>query len=318
MMPNALPIATACPPCRENRAGISLLEVLVACGILVVGLASLASLLPAAGARLAQAALEDRVGIAASNAYADVVNRGLIASELFTSGSKCCVFGDVLRQVPGLSTVTGSTMAIANGTLLDQRIDAQRGFSLEDELVYTSGTTGAGVASSFMNGGLGPREYRDNVCWGAMLAPATNVTNPSDLAGTNAILSIAIFRKENPPQLISGTIAPFPGLTTLSGSTSNMLMQIGNATAAEPIRKEYFPGCSFILALPRAGAAPTVRPAWVRITSSWMSPSGSFVALDYGSTNASDYVNVSGANRSLSAIVFDGLMRVDRYPVRLD
>jgi Tfp pilus assembly protein PilV len=72
---------------RSCRAGVTLLEVLVACGILVVGLASVASILPAAGTRLAQATLEDRAGTAAANAYADIVNRGLVAADIF--GSSC-------------------------------------------------------------------------------------------------------------------------------------------------------------------------------------------------------------------------------------
>lgn len=320
MMQHALRTGPA-SDAASHRRGISLLEVLVSCGILVVGLSSLAAVIPAAGSRLSQAAVEDRVGIAAANAYAEVVNRGLIASDLFTSGSRACVFGDVLRQTAGLSVVTGSSLAVANATVVNQRIDAQRGFALEDELVYSSGTAGAGINSSFLNGALGPREYRDNVCWGAMLAPFTNVASPGEFAGTSAVLSIAVFKKENPPQLISGTVAPFPGMTTLSGTTSNTLMQVGNATSADQIRKRFLPACSYILALPSADGlikVPPVRPAWVRINSSWTAASGSFITLDYGSANANDYVTVSGANRSLSAVIFDGLMRVDRYPVRLD
>jgi hypothetical protein len=41
--------------------------VLVACGVLVIGLASLASVMPAAGYRLAQATIEDRSGVAAAH-----------------------------------------------------------------------------------------------------------------------------------------------------------------------------------------------------------------------------------------------------------
>ncbi|MFM8985733.1 MAG: hypothetical protein ACKONH_06710, partial [Planctomycetia bacterium] len=80
---------------RESRAGLSLLEVLVACGILVIGLTSIAAILPAAGSRLTQASQADRGGTLAANAYAEMVNRGLIAADLFSSGTRACVFGRV-------------------------------------------------------------------------------------------------------------------------------------------------------------------------------------------------------------------------------
>ncbi|MBM4058212.1 MAG: hypothetical protein FJ275_08255, partial [Planctomycetes bacterium] len=52
------------------RAGMTLLEVLVACGILVMGLASVAAMLPAAGARLAEATAIDRAGTLSANCFA--------------------------------------------------------------------------------------------------------------------------------------------------------------------------------------------------------------------------------------------------------
>ena len=60
------------PVAKTARAGFSLLEVLVACGILVVGLASIAAILPAAGSRLSEAAAQDRAVAAAAVAMSEI------------------------------------------------------------------------------------------------------------------------------------------------------------------------------------------------------------------------------------------------------
>ncbi len=58
--------------CRE---GFTILEVLISAGIMVIGLACVASLLPAAAQRMSQAVSEDRAGTLAANAYADITAR---------------------------------------------------------------------------------------------------------------------------------------------------------------------------------------------------------------------------------------------------
>jgi hypothetical protein len=88
--------AHALPPpaaSRHPRAGLSLLEVLVAGGILAVGLASVSALLPAASTRLGQATQQDRAGVLAASARAECVNRGLVAADIFSSSTSACVFG---------------------------------------------------------------------------------------------------------------------------------------------------------------------------------------------------------------------------------
>ena len=75
-MTRSLPIA------KRARAGFSLLEVLVACGILVVGLASIAAILPAAGSRLSEAAAQDRAVAAAAVAMSEIRCRNLAARDI--------------------------------------------------------------------------------------------------------------------------------------------------------------------------------------------------------------------------------------------
>jgi hypothetical protein len=69
------------------RRGITLLEVLVACGILVFALSGIAAILPAAGSRLAESVAEDRAALLAANIYADLESSGLLTHTLFATST---------------------------------------------------------------------------------------------------------------------------------------------------------------------------------------------------------------------------------------
>lgn len=310
---NAISPLPMCPPPRDRagRDGITLLEVLVACGILVVGLAGIAAVLPAAGSRLAQASLEDRAGAAAANAYAEIVNRGLIAVDLFGSGTtKACVFGQSLPTLA--TTATASNFIVsATATVLQTRIDRTRGFQLEDELVYTVPTIADTPNNSFVSGVVGPREYRSGVCWGAMLAPAQYPAN----AGGIATLSIAVFKKPGNTKLLMLTGTPAPMFLYTTGSLRGI--------ADEADCKQFLTGCSSVLALPTTSNTP---PRWVKITSSWTNPGPgtpedatkrkSFVVLNLAALGSGTANLISSG--SMTVIGFENLIRVDQYPVPLE
>jgi hypothetical protein len=83
---------------------MSLLEVLVALGVLAGGLASVAALLPAAGARLADATAIDQAGALAANTQADLRIRNVLTASMFSGSSPQAV-------------VSGSTIfAFASGS----------------------------------------------------------------------------------------------------------------------------------------------------------------------------------------------------------
>lgn len=304
------------PPPAGSRAGFSLLEVLVACGILVIGLTSIAAILPAASSRLAEATAEDRAGTLAANAYAEAVARGLLSSDLFpasSSGTTCVVFGRVLT-INGTSTsIPGGKVALASGTTvsgtvlltqaqyiltaLSTRIDQARGFVLEDDLTYSIPTTGETPNNSFLNGGAGPREYKDGVCWGGMLTPTvlTGAVGP----GSVATLSLAVFKKSGDMQSLT--------LTPTSGLYAVAVPAVGPADAQT--RKKYAKGCSYLLVLP-TGAAPT----WQRINASW-TVTGSTVLT--GSTFLT-FTGTQSFPANTPAIGFEGLLRLDERTIVLD
>jgi len=284
------------PPPAVSRGGFSLLEVLVACGILVIGLTSIAAILPAASSRLAEATAEDRAGTLAANAYAEAVARGLLSSDIFpasSSGTTCVVFGRVLT-INGTSTsIPVGKVALASGTtvsgtVLFTRIDQARGFVLEDDLTYSIPTTGETPNNSFLNGGTGPREYKDGVCWGGMLTPTvlTGTVGP----GSVATLSLAVFKK-------SGSIQSLT-LTPTSGYYSVL-------PADAQTRKTYAKGCSYLLVLPTSAA-----PTWQRINASWTTVTGSTFLTFTGTQLFSGSTTL--------AIGFEGLLRLDERTIVLD
>ena len=82
------------------RTGITLLEVLVACGILVIGLASVAALLPAATSVLADATRIERAANLATNAVADLRFQGIPSATRFQGPVKTLVIGSMFPDIP--------------------------------------------------------------------------------------------------------------------------------------------------------------------------------------------------------------------------
>jgi len=288
-----------------GRAGITLLEVLVACGILVVGLASLASVMPAAGYRLAEATIEDRSGVAAANAYAEVMTRNLASADLFSDRTKACYLGaglDFTNAMFTTGTRASNVLASATPTLM-QRIDTTRGFVLEDDLVYLPPVTADTPTNSFVNANAGPREYRQGICWGALLAPARFPA----AAGGDGVLAIAIFKKPGDAKLI-----------TLAGTSGSPLFTYSSGAGMEAqdeqVRKQFLSGCSYVLALPLSAGTS---PRWLKITSSWTTPGpgATFVAIDTTSLGGVAAKFIAG--NGLDVIVFENLIRVDQFPATL-
>ena len=63
---------------HHNRAGITLLEVLISLGILSIGLASVVALIPAGGSQARKAQIEDRRGALGAASLNDIITRGLL------------------------------------------------------------------------------------------------------------------------------------------------------------------------------------------------------------------------------------------------
>jgi hypothetical protein len=301
---------------------MTLLEVLISCGVLVVGLASIASLLPAAGSRLGQAATEDRGGTLAANARTDAQARGLVAFDLFADPPKSIAFGKGMTSVPpdeqtlpqiSAAQPAAPQFAAPAPAVLNQRIDPLRGFVLEDEVVFTPPTTAETPVNGFVGG---QRDFKQGVCWGATLVPQP--LQPPAEAGSPAVLGIAVFRKDPTPRAIA--------LTQQSGGLYRITTPPPTPPATQPTpptaeneadMKRFLKSCSSVLV---PGTDSAKGPRWFRITASWrpaLDPvtnqrqnDGCYVAFA-----DSEFATFAGANPTV--IGFDNLIRVDQYNVIL-
>jgi hypothetical protein len=282
---------------RPAARGMTLLEVLISCGVLVVGLASIASLLPAAGSRLGQATTEDRGGTLAANARTDALARGLVAFDLFADPAKSIAFGKGMMTGTTLNAgLAAARFAAPVAATLNQRIDPPRGFVLEDEVLFTPPTTTETPLNDFLDG---RRVFKEGICWGATLVPQAFPAK----AGSPAVLGVAVFRREGQAEGIP--------LTTMSGGLYQM------TTLDEAKLKRFLKSCSSVLV---PGTDPAKGPRWFRITASWrpaLDPvtnqrqnDGCYVAFA-----DSEFATFAGANPTV--IGFDNLIRVDQYNVIL-
>lgn len=297
--------------CAQQRGGFSLLEVLVACGILVIGLTSVAAILPAAGARFAEAALYDRAAATANVGMSEVLLKNVASAKLFGTPpvqNVAVVFGEVLPKLvsgitplpTGLRAPKFSTAGVADAvdpttvfltSLFDMGTSPERrGFFLGDEVLYEAPTASAGTTDVYGTGGLpvrsvaanaaGVKAFKRGVCWGAMVTPYPWGVDPASM--TQARVTVAVFKS-------SGEIKQIP-LTLVSPGVYKM------TPANEATRKKFLAGCSWALALPSTGA-----PQWLAINSSWKSGAAAYVSFRESSLPSGSTLTVVG---------FEGLLNV--------
>ena len=245
------------PPRPVNRSGMSLLEVLVACGILVVGLASVAAMLPAAASRLSQASAQDRSVAAAQAALVEIEARQLLSRDLFVSGSAALVFGLGTPQAADLPNA-GTVLSRPVGAGFAQRMDNDpasdgRMYYVEDEVQYDL-AAGSAPTNSFASG---IRQFRRGVCWGAVVLPEPWGTGTASLNA--ARVGIAVFQKPGAPERFALT-------TVFSGSTPSAMFEAPGGSMDDATRKQYLKPCSYVLAIPPSNS---VAPRWLAIVSSW-------------------------------------------------
>ena len=274
-----------------NRAGMSLLEVLVALGVLAAGLASVAALLPAAGARLADATAIDQAGALAANTHADLRIRNVLTASMFSGSTPQAV-------------VSGSTIIeFATGTEIsvDTRLYPTISLTKVDVRLGVSGTT---------------TEVTDNgVCCGVMVVPVASTTTPIT-AGMPARVTVATFKQSTfQSQQIKLTAAT--GTASVLSGSNIAIFTPGSDAVADAVRKQFLGSCAWVLASSTSGTS-TSRPAWLQIGGSWTTtgstglPVGSYVSF-------SDPTAVGPllSGSTLSVYGFTHILRVDERPATL-
>lgn len=168
---------------RQRRTGMTLLEVLVASGVLVLGLAGVAALLAAASTVVSQTSSVDEMATLVANARAEILNRQLCSLQAFRSGTslpgvRTACFGELEQRLVSIAGIVSSATATAaplvahSGSCIAARIDgpevgAYRSFGSEDRLLY--GVDARGLPLPTIVGGNVTHDSLQRTCWGGLL-----------------------------------------------------------------------------------------------------------------------------------------------------
>ena len=208
------------------RHGITLLEVLISMGILTIGLASVAALIPAGRSQAVKAAIYDRGSTLASNAAADLITRGFLRTDELITTSGTTLSNRLLIYDPLFDGVWGPT-----DTFVSLRDDAATSGSSATELtVLPKGTTGVpsvvadilfrseddpiygvpdndpdappqpGWSTDAGGSGNGRRAFDGTYSFLASLETG-ELNAPFWLSGRQATLTIVVFRRRDPSTL---------------------------------------------------------------------------------------------------------------------
>jgi hypothetical protein len=229
-------VFTRTQPAHAPR-GITLLEVLIAMGILTIGLVSVAALVPAGRSQAMKAAIYDRSSTLAANAVADLVSRGFLRTEELmpaVPGPGGTFSQRILIYDPLTTSLWGPASAFV--TLRD---DAATAASSATQLAFApldvAGAAGVGIPAVAADivfrseddpifrmpdgdpdglpipdwtGGDGRHEFDGTYSYLATLQSGVQPPGPYWLSGRQATLTIAAFHRRDPntpPFALRGT-----------------------------------------------------------------------------------------------------------------
>lgn len=232
-----------------RRAGITLMEVLIAVGILAIGLSSVVALLPAGHSMAQRSFTTDQASIVAANAAADCVTLGFLRPECVTSAVPPLMYDPLGTNGGSLSTTMLKPLglfatSVAGGPRVAP-LNAYLARSRDDVVYNVPENPNQDVTNRFSAEGI--REYQGKFTWAALLTrPATSgiAPNTAFLPGDDAILTIVVFHQRDPNQGLvnlgtytagaGGLTLPNPGAPLIAGRQNRDLLRTGAVVALEP------------------------------------------------------------------------------------
>ena len=210
------------PSHSNNRRGITLLEVMIAIGILAIGLTSVMSLIPAGKSEASKAVVIDRAATIATNALADAVTYGLTRPDsIVVSGSgNVIVFDPVNTSFANAGAASLRTAGVlSSGTHQQANIAILRLVTQgRDDVVYTPPTNDDDPPSNqFTMAARGPsnvaapnlRAFDGRITCLISLAKIDAASTAALTAGDQARLSVIVFHNRD---------VMTPSATTVSGT----------------------------------------------------------------------------------------------------
>ena len=242
-------------PPRIPHRGITLMEVLIAIGILAIGLTSVVSLVPAGQSQAARAVVLDRAAATVANGLQDAVTYGLTRPDSVTfdlNGSRpVWVFDPAVQRDGGNNFLTGAVYPNAAGAQLKTAgIYAQASTPAGTPSWQVLQLLGQGRDDLFVSPGAGPddppvhrydangvRLFNGRMSCLFSVARADNTFLASPAAGDVAKLTVVAFHNRNlKPTAVSDLVA-----FATYDSTQNKLTGIG-VPAGRTLKEVIRPG----------------------------------------------------------------------------
>ena len=228
------------------RDGITLMEVLIAIGILAVGLSSVAALLPAGGSQAKKAVMADRASSLAANALADAITAGLTRPAALTmTGARVVI--DPLGD-PGLIGMTYATFKAGGvfGTGNDVSSIAIRNLfgQSRDDLIFNDPANEDALPTNLLTDGVRGFLGRTSCLW---VIEKTDGTSSAIEGGDLARLSVVLFHERD----VSSASA-----RALSGTINNSGVITVTLPSGRSLKDVFRPGTVVLRDAPDAPNAP--------------------------------------------------------------
>ena len=198
----------------HGPCGITLLEVLIAIGILSVGLASVVALIPAGHAQAARAVVLDRASLLAANVLADAATFGLLRSEgVRNGGSRPLVIDAASTSLPFTANGDLGPLGIYSTVLpsVGAPVAYENQFlQLRDDIIVTATAGPDDLPTNFFVDGARAFEGRMS----ALLCLQAGAS------GGPERMSVVVFHRRD------------PGFPTLTGTLSNGILVSSTSQAA--------------------------------------------------------------------------------------
>lgn len=229
-----------------NRAGITLMEVLISIGILSVGLASVIALIPAGGNEARRALIADRRGVLAANAMADAIARGMLNPAKWSPMPAAPPYRMALDPLGGAAFPASVTPIVLDNIAPGPA--AQGAFRGEDDVAYQQPPAGDEPATPVYLGGQ--RATTGAFSWLATLLPVGGPT----LRGY--LLSVVVFHNRQVPPSFPGPFAVTPISGPFTPSAEVQVTGLG-MTSLDGFRETFERGSPILIA-----GTPSDVPVW--------------------------------------------------------
>ena len=205
------------------------MEVLLAVGILAIGLSSVVALLPAGHSMAKRSFITDQASIIAANAAADFVTQGFLRPQSQQSANLPVMFDPLYNPAEknsvGVVKGFGGAVLKVDGALAKPSSNSYRisqpvsGYLVRgrDDLVYNVPENANQEVTNRWTDGI--REYQGKFTWAATLVrPAASSGTGPPRPGENVILTILVFHQRETPPPSSATVLYEVGQFTWSGA----------------------------------------------------------------------------------------------------